>query len=272
MNMNNVVQNSIQLAVSIFSNLPPQKTWAIVNIGKSSNLSFYFTKYPNISTVYGYKYDYVPCFLENEGVIEAKVPHRWFTEITESEIPNNDSITRVAHLKGYLNHLESTNFYSRYSQTQPKNNFGPYTVGGQFSILVNVRKMYDFCEKYLDTPDRIPKFNEATKCLEFLGESLLFIGKAEQNSLKLLLSNLNSIVSKQDFFESGGNASSYADAVKRRRQTLIHDPLEKRFIKIKKRIMANKRLGVSLVLVQQNGFGMFLNNKAMSPKPDHITE
>lgn len=263
--MTSSIRDCLSLVLNIHDSLSPHDSWKVVNIGKSTNSTFSWPSYPSIPWSFGYSYDSVSQILEEEGVIEAKIQDAWYIGITKTSASQSDPITILARKKGYLKNDESVKYYSKW--TSEHVDHGPTSVGGQFSILVNVQNLIKFYWKYNEQtlPPR-PTFNETTKNLDFLGESVHFMGEIEQKSVRLLMENLNSLVSKKEFYEVRGEVG-YEETVKKKRPTLVHEPLEKMFTEIKKKIMANKKLKNVLILAQQDGFGMFLNQKTLTPAP-----
>ena len=251
------------MVLAIYNSLSPRDTWKIVNIGKSNNQVFNWPSYPSIPWSYGYTYDSVPQILEEDGVIEAKVANSWFMGVENGTKQFLDAITIAARQKKYITDDEIVNFYCKYSHSRKSNDRGPTSVGGQYSILVNIQKLIAFYQKYNQeaTPPK-PIFNEKVRTLDFLGEKILFKGKIEQKSVKILVDNMNSMVSKKDFFDVRGEGK-YEVEVKKFGSTPAHEPIEKVFKEIKSKITSNDKLKKVLILAQQEGFGMFIDQKAV---------
>ncbi len=266
-NTNGLVRDAVKIASNIYDSLTPYEDWVIVNICKSHNWSFTYPDCPEIPTGFGYIYDKVPDILEKDGVIEAKT-NKWFIGLTtkpySSENPKNlpiyDTISIVARAKKYFNKETRAEYYKKYD-TSTNTYEGP-KVAGQYSALINVKKLIKFIRWY---GNQSPRFNSVTGELSYLGYSLKFSGLDKINAVKLLVDNIGSIVRYKDFYEIREGVNFDSD-IKTQKQK-IQNSLESMYKSIKNDVTSSD-LKSYIVLAQQNGFGMFINhlNPEKTPK------
>lgn len=103
----------------------------------------------------------------------------------------------------------------------------------------------------------LPCFNRVSGELSYGGQSVNFRPHSKEAvSIELLINNLNSLVSKQCFYEVCGD--KYPD-IRNTRIAEIHQILEDRFKSIKHKIRGNSLFKKKLIFVQQDGFGIFEN-------------
>lgn len=256
--MNGLVNDAVRLCTVIWDSLLPTSQWAVVNIAKSKNALFtYPTKYQEIPTSFGYTYDRVPQYLSECGVIEALGVSRWFMFFSKGiSEKTTDLITNVARAKKYISEDQSASYYHTLSDY--KQRYGP-TEPGQYAILINVSKMSNFIRRSLTT---IPQFSEDSGILSFLGKVIRFDGEVEKKSVRLLVDNIGSIVTKEEFYSIPRGAKNYKAIVESKKGSL-HDSLEKMFNKIKSKFYEDKDLKNALIFVQKDGFGIFVNQRSL---------
>lgn len=261
---NKVIKDAVRLATNILNSLLPSDSWAIVNIVKDERDHLLFNDFPDIPTTFGYIYDQVITLLTEEGIIEESNPGSWFIGITDTDsyyahhilpyIEQLDGLGMEARSKGYLTEKQLVEYY--YSNDRQK--LGP-VISGHYSVLINRNRLDKFIKKFSNL---LPNINEETGEFSFRGEVVLFKGELEIKSLKLLLNNLNSLVSKKEFYLVRGK-NDYEQIKDRYGVTQLHDSLEKMFNVIKKRLKQNSKLKDVFVFTQDNGFGIFINEKAL---------
>ncbi len=259
---NSLVNDAISLCQTIYDATPPTTKWRAVSIAKTINRIFSYPSVPEIPTGYGYFYDEVPKYLFSEGVFEAMVPNKWYKGIisVSSGTKINDLVSTTAIAKGYLERNQLIDFYSKWRREYV--DFGP-TAPGQFTVLVNIESLLRFIATATSSPlSQTPAFDNKTGELSFLGEKIMISGDIEIRSLDLLVKNLNSIVSKADFYEVRDNVN-YQKAIKGKKATNINDITEKIFRALKLKVKANDKLKKVLVFAQDEGFGIFVDQNQL---------
>lgn len=156
--MNNLLKDSTQLAESILDTVLPSAEWTVVNIAKHPEKVFSVPDDNEVPDCFGYTFDNVPKYLEENGVIEAKVPNAWFIRFYDSNnrsdipVPKavvKDSIGEVARKKGYIS--ESMIGYYHHNRAYDENY--NRTIKGAMAILVNVEAL----KKLLQIEEKHPK-------------------------------------------------------------------------------------------------------------------
>lgn len=262
---NKVIQDAVRLAINILDSLLPSDSWLMVNIVKNKKEQLNFNDFPDIPTTFGYTYDQVVLLLVKEEVIEELNPNSWFIRITDKNsyyahnispyIDQLDPLGMQAWHKGYIKEGQLVEYY--YSNERQR--LGPI-ISGHFSVLINRKSLENFIKKYSNSH---PILNEETGEFSFRGEVVIFHGELEIKSLKLLLDNLNSIVTKKRFYEVRGK-NDYDLIKKKYGVTQLHDSLEKLFINIRSKIKKNAKLRDTFIFTQDNGFGIFLNKNSLN--------
>lgn len=260
-----IVNDASKLCLKIFNSTPPNKPWTIINIAKSSNETFTYPDYIEIPTSFGYAYDNVPTFLKDEGVFEATMQNKWFTNVANRSavrvnIGLHDVITEVARSKGYLENKAEAQFYFKLKRQYVDE--GPVT-SGQYAVLVNMKNLIRFYGKY--NPPQIedsPTFDVSTGDLIFLGEKVHVEGDIHIKSMALLIKNINSRVSAKELYEIRQN-SNYEQEVAKYKKTPTNDIVEQVFKSLKTKVDENDKLRKIIVFVQRDGFGIFIDRNAM---------
>jgi hypothetical protein len=261
--MNLTFQNAMLTGNIILNNISPRDRWIIVNIAQTENQVFSYPSIPELPTCFGYVFDKVPQILEEEGVIEAKINGLWFLKISSIKKEylgktGKDSITVVARHKGYIKKTEIAEHYIKYDKYL-KLDTGP-KARGQYSVLINVNRLRLFINWYSGLT---PIFNDNNKTLEFLNEKIQFNGDVNIKSIKLLIDNINSMVSNKDFYEIPRGLTNYNELIKHKGKTKVHESLKKIFKEIENKIKSNNILKNVLIPVQKDGYGIFINNKKL---------
>lgn len=255
-----VGSDAVNLTSNILKSLLPNQEWEIVNIALGKVDTFILNDYPTIPVSFGYKYDKTPLLLEQHGVIEGKNPGWWYVGIKDrnsqwdrtrpQDVTLDDSIEEAAHKNKYISDNQVLEYY--YS---PEENIGPRTHG-QMAVLVNRKKLEDFISWHSgDTPI----FDINTGYFKFKGERVLVSGELNGERLKMLVDNIDKVVSKKEFYEVGG-AKDYQTYKSNRRIGQLHDTLKKGFEEIEKKIVVNPKFKESLEFRQRGGFGIFIKN------------
>lgn len=262
-----LINDSLKLAYQILDNILPNEKWGLINIAQNSEVEYINDDFNQLPTQLKYDFDLTPSFIQKEGVVEEKIPYKWYSgiyikakgETTEDPINNRARevkyITEKQIIRYYGDPLDQYRHIPRLANNLPR-------VKGQFTILVNRQKLTNFINYYSNLG---PRFDEETGELQFLGEVVQFKGEVEIKDVALLVNNLNSIVSKKDFYQVRVN-SDYDKDVDRHSKTSVNDMSEKVFDTIKSKIKNNPTLKNALVIVQQDGFGMFVNQKVIISK------
>jgi hypothetical protein len=198
---NNAVYDAVDLAKRIFDAIVPNKDSIVTTISKSKEKMFLAPD--NIGTqVFGYFYDQVPDLLEE--VMLAKEKWYWFAG--KNKAPNYERIKSEA-LRKDKNGYKVPNVITKYAWEHgylPKDeevdlwlvkDRDAYTV----TFLTTRRKLSRFINKYTNT---VPVFDEKRGELFFLHQPpVIFEGSVRILTVKLLLDNLNSIVSLQELYD-----------------------------------------------------------------------
>lgn len=147
--MNNLLKDSTQLAENILDTVLPSAEWTVVNIAKHSERVFSVPGDEEVPDCFGYTFDNVPKYLEENGVIEARVPNAWFIRFYDSnnrsDIPIHkavvkDNIGEVARKNGYIG--ESMIGYYHHNNTYDENY--KRIIKGSMAILINVEALRKF--------------------------------------------------------------------------------------------------------------------------------
>lgn len=257
----NVISDAVNLATNILNSLSPNREWGIANIALNKADEFLLKNYPTISPSFGYSQNETPSFMEASGIIEGKTKGWWYIDISKQnsqwdrmkpqEITLDDGIESVAQEKGYIKNNEIIMYYAR------GNDWGP-SKHGQMAILVNRNNLEKFIGWYNETT---PQFDTDTGIFKFRGASVTIKGQKSINRFKLLFDNLGGFVTKKQFYEVDGK-KDYDVINKKTNITRLHDRLEKGFQNLKRIIESDSMLNKSVIMIQKNGFGMFVNKNA----------
>ncbi|MEN8253717.1 MAG: hypothetical protein ABFQ62_05080 [Patescibacteria group bacterium] len=266
--------------------------------------AFNSISHPEIPMGYYYVYDEVPQFLLDEGVFcGLDTDGAWYLkqgyyvfngsgdEDWQFERESvSEGLTLMATKKGWINktvdkkkinNLELWGipdlgiqvFVNSFTQeTYEDMNLGMVThivskgPSGRHHLiaLFDRKRMQSFVNLY---KGNAPVFDEKSGMLLFLGKDMKFTGQQAQ-LVKVLVENINSTVSYKDIFEiiSGKN---YEKELARNEGKVpsIHNPIKNDFKNARKKIYKkDSGLCESLVLVERNGIGMFVNQA--NPKSD----
>lgn len=259
-NINGLVQDALKTANYILNSLTPYDEWVIVNLCKvTNNPAFTYPTYPEIPTIFGYSFDKVPEFFIKEGVIEAKTFDKWYSGLTivpyygsqkHDGLPIYDGITKIARNKEYINKSNRVGYYEKWKRDYVDD--GPGGVE-HYSALINVKKLREFVRWY---GNQSPKVDIKNGHLYYLKFVLPFNGDEKIKAVKLLVDNINSIVSYKEFYEIREGTNYDKDSIKQKSR--IHNSLESMFKTIKSELKKSE-LKNYLIMVQQDGFGMFIN-------------
>ncbi|MBI3379666.1 hypothetical protein HY029_02855 [Candidatus Gottesmanbacteria bacterium] len=260
--MNHLFKDALKLAKTINSTTLTIREWTIINIAKLGSGLVTFKDEQDLPTVYGYTYEDVIDLFEKEGVIEEKVKNYWYLIISKKTSNELYPLTLKARKLRYITPNE---FVECWKRGTIEFYYGP-EIAGKYSVLINKNKLSNFIKVYSGLS---PRFDLNTGEFTFLGEKVKFNGDIEIKSLSLLLNNLNCIISKKEFYEIRGN--NYDAVIKSKKETATHDMLEKVFREIKRKIYSNEKLKNTIIFVQEEGFGLFINLRAISSTPqiDH---
>lgn len=150
---NDLISDSLNLVKNILDSLLPEEKGGIVNIARDKRDSF---QLKGIATVYGYKQDKTPEFLEKYGVIEAKNEGKWYIKNVDNnddwvklvlpEINFVDPIFITALEKDYLEDNQIPKYYyeATYWGGVPSIYSWGQKLHGQMAILVNWKALESF--------------------------------------------------------------------------------------------------------------------------------
>lgn len=280
--MNSVTDEAVKLCNLLLDNMNPLKDWCIFNICKGSAslkekcVAFDISKnYPSIPTSFYYYYDQTPQFLVDLKVIESFSKNLWctgtivntknYTFDYDRHFPFVDSITQVAREKKYITEEEMIHYYSiRPANYHPDRDgielkdLGPREYAGLFSILVTKNGLRQCINKYKST---IPQFDKTTGVLSFLGEELQFTASLQIKTIELLIQNVNSTVSYKELHNIR-DATKYEKAIINGKSK-THDAIDSTIKDIKKNLKSNQLLDQTLIIIQKDGHGLFINQKSL---------
>jgi len=251
---NDVIQDAKNLAEKILKSLDPDEKWVIVNIAsdKFGNDIVLDNNYSSIPETFGYIHDKTPGFLERHRVIEGKTVGWWYVgvawikghwgNVRPDDLGIDDNITDIAQKKGYISKDKIIKYYY-----VPTDDIGPQLDGGM-AILVNKQKL----KKFLVLCGSLKvNFNEVEQSLEFLGENVPFEGKLEAERVKLLIDNINKVVTSDDFIKV-----QYKFPKSNVIDSDIEENSRKMFKRIRNKIKRNEVLKNALTLKESKGYCM----------------
>lgn len=257
----NVIADAVSLTTNILNSLSPDRDRGIVNIALNKSDQFLIKNCPSIPPSFGFTQNETPKLLEDNNVIEGKTLGWWYVGIDKrnsqwdrmkpQEITLDDGIESVAQEKGYIKNYEIVKYYVLGDDWGPRRH-------GQMAILVNRNSLENFIGWYSNTT---PQFDSVKGVFKFRGASVTIRGKKSIMRFKLLFDNLGGFVAKKQFYEIVGKKDY--DVINRTKNiTGLHDRIEKGFQKLKEIIESDPVLKKSIIMIQKDGFGMFVNKNA----------
>jgi len=261
--MKNVIEDAINLATNILSALSSRKDLEVVNIAIKKPDTFIIDSYPSIPLSFGYEFCDTPKILEQDGMILGKTVGWWYVGIANKnslwyrnrpqEVSLDGNIDEVAKKLGFVDRDEVVEYYFNI----PDNNIGP-NKSEHMALLVSRKKL----EQYVGWhKGELPQFDDKTGIFTYRGVSVKISGKKSILRFKLLFDNLGGIVTKQQFYEAAGK-KDYVIIKNSTGVTQLHDGLEKNFGKLIKIIESEPILRKSIIMLQRDGFGMFIDKNA----------
>lgn len=257
--MNGVVKDAYNLCLYVLDAMTPGDKFAIINIGISDKgyKTFNYPDKHDIPTAFGYSYDNVFKVLLTEKIVLASKKDVWFTKVSVYKDNSIDTLTTVGRSCGFLKADEHVNCYRRWYTSHVDN--GPQCKG-LYSLLVDLQTMRYFVNRQQGI---LPIFNTEKSSLEYLGQVVEFSGY-QARCIQMLISRLNSRVSASELYSYiyEKPESDYMAQVKSSRgKTGTNEPVEKIFDNAKKKVKENNRLKETLIFVQQDGFGLFIDQR-----------
>ncbi|MFA5136334.1 MAG: hypothetical protein WC489_02980 [Patescibacteria group bacterium] len=257
----NVITDSLALANNLIDAIPPKRDWGIFNIALNKSDNFLLKNYPSIPPSFGYTQNETPKFMKDNNVIEGNTPGWWYVDISKQnsqwartkpqEVTLDDQIERVAQEKGYIKNSEMVMYHAQGDDWGPKRH-------GQMAILVNKKRLEQFVGWHKGSS---PQFDDKSGVFSYRGVNIAIKGEKSIRRFKLLFDNLGGIVTKKQFYEANGK-KDYEIIKNRTGITRLHDSLEKGFEKLVKVIESEPFLNKSIIMLQRNGFGMFIDKNA----------
>lgn len=267
MQLTGLEKDAVNLCNRIYDTMLPTEKWAVINIAISNNSTFTYPLISSIPLSFGYTYEKVPLLLKQFGAIEFLLSNRWFQNIRlaneqlRSLKENNKILTAFLLAKGYINKNQEADLYLNRFE---KNKFGPIAKG-QYVAVINRYNMINFVHFY---SGQYPVFNIKTGNLFFLNETIQIDGDLQRKSFKYLIDNINSLVSKKEFYEIE-SSNNYEAEVKIISQSSTSDKLKKRLEAIEKKVNQNTVLSHALVFkYSKDGIGIFINQRALTTPPN----
>ncbi len=257
--MKNVEYDAYLVAQNIFQSILRGDKYTIANIAKSDIKTFNYPSIKEIPWSFGYSYDNVPRLLSENGVIVEKIENRWFTKRTSctTKDAKHDQITNRAIQLTYFEPDETANYYIKYNRDYW--DFGPQP-GGLYACLVDVKRLVDFINWF---NFYLPKFDIKNGILNFLGSSVKFEGEYQLKAADLLIKNLNSRVTNEDFYNLPRDLKNFKGTAPQKEAS------KKLFKEIREKIELNSFLANGLVCIQRKGFGIFIDNQIYSSFPQN---
>lgn len=249
--MNDLIADSLRLLNKILSDTFEE--YPLVHIAQNEYVVFSFPSFSKLPTGYGCVVDRTPQFLEREGVIKVLYSGKYVIFGYKNRLTMGrdrlefeaSELVRCATLyEKYVGRKIDLDGYSFFTE-------GAVSIRGLRFIVVNGNAARSFIKKHSQI---LPVFDVINGVLSFSGEDLPFDGEITRKSVQLLIENVNSIVSPQDFHRLPRGEE--------KKSNFKTTEEEKRMFKdIRKKIESNKILKDALVCVVRRGFGIFLNQK-----------
>ncbi len=257
--MNGVVKDTYDLCLYVLDAMSPRERYAFINIGRSDKgyRTFNYPTQHDIPTAFGYSYDNVLKVLREEKLLLASAKDVWYITNSKSKDNSIDTLTVAGRACGYLQPDEYANRYLKWRSSHVDE--GP-SCKGLYSLLVDLQAMRYFVNRQQGT---VPIFNKEKSSLEYLDQVVEFSGY-QARCVQMLISRLNSRVSASELYSYiyEKPESEYVAQVKSSRgKTGTNEPVEKIFDNAKKKVKENDRLKEILVFVQQDGFGLFIDQR-----------
>jgi len=261
--MKNVIEDAIDLANNILKTLSSKKDLVIVNIAINKPNTFIIEGYPKIPLSYGYQYSDTPKVLEQDGLVLGKTVGWWYVGITSKNSLTFRNRPQEINLDGNIDEVvESMRFIDKEMAIEYYFNVQDDDIGPNKSehraILVSRKKLEQFVGWYKGIS---PQFDEKTGVFSYRGVNVTIGGEKSVRRFKLLFDNLGGMVTKRQFYEATGK-QDYVIIKNSRGVTQLHDSLEKGFGKIVEIIESEPILRKSIIMLQRDGFGMFVDKNA----------
>jgi len=261
--MNEVYKEAIEFCNTIQDTSYVYEKHLILNIFQGSTKVYHpsLSGYPDeLIIAYGFINEDILTLLRQEGIIEAYGYRDWYiSTIPESE-SSTDSLTSIAKKKGYFK--EECIIYA--SQLLGYANMPDLPKMG--CILINTDKLVGFIRLHANTS---PYYNPKENSLEFVGEKAPFNLIDQISAINLFVQNINCIVSRKVFYESKEESKQYTyeSKIARYTESVFHDTLDKSFYRLRDHVYKNKELKKALSFVQNDGYGLFVNQNYLYKVP-----
>ncbi|OQA93099.1 MAG: hypothetical protein BWY24_00740 [Microgenomates group bacterium ADurb.Bin219] len=261
--MKNVIDDATGLANNILRASSSKKDLEIVNIAIKKSDTFIVDGYPSIPLSFGYQFTDTPKLMEQDGMILGKTVGWWYIGTSSKnslwyrnrpqEIIHDGNVDEVAEKMGIIGKDQVIEYFFNI----PDNNIGP-NESKHMAVLVSRKKLEQFVGWY---SGEAPQFDDKTGVFTYRGASITIKGKKAIKRFKLLFDNLGGIVTKHQFYEANGK-EDYIIIKNSRGVTRLHDSLEKGFGKLVEFVESEPFLRKSVIMLQRDGFGMFIDKNA----------
>jgi hypothetical protein len=266
--LNGLLKDAIKVANKILEITLPNDKVIVINLRKTSFDGTVGVATPDeAENVFYYEYDQVPKLFEQEGIFEIQVPNRWY--IGENYENGNviPKFDKKAEELGLLSKGASLMFYEndydpRYRIHKAGEPPTSPTNSKLITAIVNIQKLKEFVNWYSNLA---PKFDLEIKTVKFLGREIPIDGDIESKYFACLMENIDSIVTHKELFELRGK--NYDTAISGNKKTSVHDINKKVIEAIKEKIKKDEILSNALIIVQNDGFGLFVNKRALNRTP-----
>lgn len=287
--MNKTLDEAQKLVKKILDDFPPHKNWRIINYCFQENDLVLFDKYPEIPKPY-----YIDSSTDNNvfdllkyhGLFDDSWENMWYECILPERLPSDRRNGLAQGYKERLRDKEADMISGFTYQLRELGEIGEYSsvrtyyrveVEGEYDItfqdqgpearggfVLFFRKQLEHFLNYYS--NKYPIYDRKTKTLKYLGEEVKFDGELEARTAELLITNINSLVSREEFYSVRGDEVTKYQNIKRKTQ--LHDTLKKQFENFEKKVKSNSNLVKALVFVIQDGYGVFINTRL--PIDPHI--
>ncbi len=249
-----LIDDAIGLSKLILASFTPEENWKIVNVLSSKEKRNKAIQpsipliVPVLPTSFTYFFSETIHYLERAGVISFKKKGEWFL-FSEPDTKNSefkeDTIMAVARQNNFLVG-EVAKFYNDLT-------INTLYFQGLYAVLVSKINLQMFIQKH---EENLPRFNRVTGIFEFKGQRIFFRGKYQISFLELLIDNIGKMVSKKDVYEARGE-KDYDQRKQKGEDDNIHESLENIYKEVRRKLYSNPVLKESVLLKQENGFGLF---------------
>ena len=168
-----------------------------------------------------------------------------------------DYVTYKARKLGMIDEDQVFSRYAYVNDDAGVLDFGPDYYGTN-TVIFFLPNVQQFINIFSNLTPKI-KGNK----LVYMGEEISISGEVQLQTLKYLLTRINSIVAKKELYGLDRKSMQFYERQKKRGSVIdIHNTLKNRFTELKKKIQSNRILKNKLVFVSEGGYGIFENKNS----------